>query len=99
MATVRTEYGVFEHPVASDSAAAFAEAHAQIENLEAALATNRTIGVAIGILIERHKISSDAAFARLVEVSQHTNRKLRDVADELVYTGQIPTGAHTYSRR
>ena len=47
------------------------------------------IGQAQGILMERHKITDDQAFALLIKASQHTNTKLRDVADQLVVSGQL----------
>lgn len=52
-------------------------------------ATGQLIGQAQGILMERHKLTSDHAFAVLVRVSQQRNVKLRDVADELVRSGQL----------
>lgn len=60
------------------------------EHLEQALQHSRTIGAAIGILVERHRILPDEAFARLRETSQHHNRKLADVAADLVETGALP---------
>ena len=48
------------------------------------------IGTAIGVLVERHKITPDAAFTMLVRSSQRTNRKLRDIADDLLFTGELP---------
>jgi hypothetical protein len=65
-------------------------AETKIANLERALTTARTIGMALGILMERLKLSSDESFAVLVEVSQQTHRKLRDVAAELAFTGELP---------
>lgn len=59
----------------------------QVENLELALLRSRTIGAAMGILIERHKLTADDAFARLRAASQNTNRKLSELAAELVETG------------
>ena len=53
--------------------------------------TRQLIGQAQGILMERHKITEDQAFALLVKASQHTNTKLRDVADELVHSGELVT--------
>lgn len=66
------------------------EAQRQVESLERALRTSRTIGTAIGVLVERHKITPDAAFTMLVRHSQRTNRKLRDIADDLLFTGELP---------
>jgi AmiR/NasT family two-component response regulator len=48
-----------------------------------------TIEQAKGILMERHKLAADTAFDLLVRVSQEQNRKLRDLADDLVSTGSI----------
>lgn len=66
-------------------------ADAKIENLEAALATSRRIGAAVGIIMATHKIAYDDAFAALRVASNHSQRKLRDVADEVVITGVLPT--------
>lgn len=61
----------------------------EVTNLEYALKTSRTIGMAMGILIERHKLSPELAFEMLRLASQHGNRKLRDLALDLVYTGEL----------
>ncbi|GAB95738.1 hypothetical protein BJY21_001272 [Kineosphaera limosa] len=66
-----------------------AAAHHKVENLTTALATSRIIGTAVGVLVERLKLLPDAAFRVLAEVSQRTNRKVRDVASELVETGVL----------
>jgi AmiR/NasT family two-component response regulator len=42
------------------------------------------IDQAKGILMALHRISADDAFGRLVEQSQNTNLKLRDVAEQFV---------------
>jgi transcriptional regulator with GAF, ATPase, and Fis domain len=60
------------------------------ENLQTALATREIIGQAQGILMERERISSGQAFDVLRRASQHLNRKLRDVAQDLVDTGERP---------
>lgn len=52
--------------------------------LAQALISRDVIGQAKGILMERYKISSERAFLLLTRVSQTSNRKLYDVADELV---------------
>lgn len=62
----------------------------KVENLEHALLSRAVIGQATGILIERHKLTADAAFHQLATASQVTNRKLRDIAAELVETGLLP---------
>lgn len=54
--------------------------------LERAIATRDMIGQAKGILIERlHE-----AFTILTAISQHQNRPLRDIAQRIVTTGEIP---------
>lgn len=62
----------------------------QAQKLEGALASSRDIGAAQGILMERYKVTRDEAFGLLATVSQRTNRKLRDVAVQLVDTGEVP---------
>lgn len=55
-----------------------------------ALDNRDMIGQAKGILIERHRLTAEAAFDLLVETSQHTNKRLLDVAEHLVMTGDLP---------
>jgi GAF domain-containing protein len=55
-----------------------------IEGLQAALEARKQIGQALGILMERHRVNEDRAFAFLARVSSHSNVKLRDVAAQLV---------------
>jgi GAF domain-containing protein len=62
----------------------------QVANLHAALATREVIGQAQGILMERERISADSAFDILRRASQHLNVKLRQVAQDLVDTGERP---------
>jgi AmiR/NasT family two-component response regulator len=59
----------------------------QVAGLEAALLTRDLIGQAKGILMERYRITEDEAFERLRTASQHKNRKLRDLAEELARSG------------
>ena len=56
----------------------------QLDQLNDALQTRDLIGQAVGILMERYSITSDRAFATLIRISQQSNRKLRDLAAELV---------------
>ena len=60
------------------------------ENLNAALGTRETIGEALGILMERERITANQAFDILRRASQHLNIKLREVAQNLVDTGESP---------
>ncbi|MER7071784.1 GAF and ANTAR domain-containing protein [Terrabacter sp. NPDC000476] len=50
------------------------------EQLEQALVTRQEIGQAVGILMERHALTADAAFAYLRRLSQDGNVKLHAVA-------------------
>jgi GAF domain-containing protein len=61
------------------------------ESMSAGLQSNRVIGVALGILMERHHLSADEAFAMLRRASSYQNRKLAVIAEELVATGHLPT--------
>ncbi|OMQ15779.1 antitermination regulator [Modestobacter sp. VKM Ac-2676] len=61
-------------------------------NMRRAMATRAVIEQAKGILMERHKITGDQAFTVLTHASQRRNVKLRDVADELVATGELRAG-------
>jgi GAF domain-containing protein len=58
-------------------------------NMRRAMESRATIEQAKGILMERYKITADAAFTVLGHASQRNNVKLRDVADHLVQTGEI----------
>lgn len=59
--------------------------HRQLgEQLRAAMASRETIDLAKGILMARQGLDREAAFTALVELSQRSNRKLRDVAQALV---------------
>jgi signal transduction histidine kinase/DNA-binding response OmpR family regulator len=54
------------------------------------LQSNRVIGTAIGILMTTHRLSTEQGFALLVAASQHSNRKLRDLAADVISTGRLP---------
>jgi hypothetical protein len=61
----------------------------RIENLERALATNREIGVAMGILMKAHLATQQQAFDMLRVASQHTHRKVGDIALDVIDTGDL----------
>jgi hypothetical protein len=61
-----------------------------IEQLRAGLESRTVIGQAQGILMERERITPEAAFAILRTASQHTNVKLREIAARVVETGEDP---------
>jgi GAF domain-containing protein len=62
----------------------------QVDNLQSALSSREIIGQAQGILMERERISADEAFLILRRASQRLNIKLREVAQNLVETGESP---------
>ncbi len=62
----------------------------KIENLELALNSRTVIGQAVGIVMERFDLEPDRAFSVLSRLSQQLNRKVRDVATELVATRTMP---------
>lgn len=71
---------------ATHAALALAEAR-RTDQLRRALANRDVIGQAKGVLMERHRITSDEAFERLKAASHRLNRKLVDVAETLAATG------------
>jgi GAF domain-containing protein len=66
-------------------------------NLQRAMVFRSVIEQAKGILMERHRLTADQAFRLLADASMHTNRKVRDVAEVLVRTGEL-TEAHPARR-
>jgi transcriptional regulator with GAF, ATPase, and Fis domain len=74
---------------AAHAAIALADAEKR-DNLNSALSSRDVIGQAKGILMERHKVTSDQAFRLLVQASQRRQEKLRDVAEQLTLTGELP---------
>ena len=64
-------------------------ANDRARNMEQALESNREIGVAIGVLMHEHRLSRDQAFDVLRAASQDSNRKLRDIAQDVVDTGTL----------
>jgi ANTAR domain/GAF domain len=60
------------------------------EQLDQAVASNRVIGMAMGVLMARGRMTEQEAFSVLSRASQHLNRRLRDVASAVVETGLVP---------
>jgi AmiR/NasT family two-component response regulator len=60
-------------------------------HLEAALDSRAVIDQAKGILMERFRLTADGAFRMLATVSMEHNIKVRDVAEEFVRTGELPS--------
>ena len=87
--------------VAAGNLYAVQSARSRADNLQIALDSRAVIDQAKGILVERHRLTPDQAFHLLAEVSMTSNRKVRDVAEQLVRTGELavpqpsPNGAAT----
>ena len=81
--------------------AALALAEAQrTEQLTTAIASRDVIGQAKGIIMERYKISADAAFGTLARISQARNMKLHEVARHIAETRDLPGDrAHEQGRQ
>ncbi|WP_410790442.1 GAF and ANTAR domain-containing protein [Kribbella sp. C-35] len=69
------------------------------EQLERALASRSVIDQALGLLMGQQKCDARTAFELLRRHSQNTNRKLRDVAADLItkLTGQAPVDSRTFA--
>jgi len=62
------------------------------EHLNRALLSGRRIGAAMGILMASRRLTEQQAFDELRVASQHSQRKLRDLADDVLLTGELPSG-------
>lgn len=60
-----------------------------VTNLQRALQSNRDIGVAVGVLMATRNIRRDDAYGLLRSASQHTQRKLADIAADVAETGAL----------
>lgn len=67
-----------------------ADAHDKADHLERALESNRHIGTAIGILMARNLWTEERAFTGLRTASHSLHRKLRDIAEQVIATGDLP---------
>jgi signal transduction histidine kinase/DNA-binding response OmpR family regulator len=84
LARLRTHY-----ELAKGRDARLSDAEQKADHLQTALATSRTIGVAVGVLMASHRVTSDQAFELLRLESNKTNRKLRAVAQEVVLNAEF----------
>lgn len=75
--------------LATHAAVAFSSARSDAD-LHASITSRTEIGQATGIVMERHKITEDEAFAMLSRASQNGNVKLRDLARQVIETGEVP---------
>jgi GAF domain-containing protein len=71
-------------------AAAALESARKIESLSTALETRTIIGQAEGIVMERFRVDGVTAFAILKRCSQDSNTRLREIAQQIVDTRNLP---------
>ena len=75
--------------IAAGNVHALRSAQDKAENLQRALESRAVIDQAKGVLIERYKLTPDQAFQLLARASMNLNRKLVDVAEHLLHTGEL----------
>ncbi len=75
--------------LAADALALVAELSDEVSQLKGALDSNRRIGMAMGLVMGQLGVADDEAFDALRQISQNTNRKLRDVADDVITQRRI----------
>lgn len=63
--------------------------HEEARTLAEGIASNREIGMAIGLLMATHGLSAEAAFATLRKASSQLNRKISAIARELVEAERV----------
>jgi GAF domain-containing protein len=61
----------------------------QVDNLRVALNSSRQIGAAVGVLMARGNLTYPQAAEQLKTASMNYNRKLSDIADDVLLTGQL----------
>ncbi|WP_328996811.1 GAF and ANTAR domain-containing protein [Kribbella sp. NBC_01245] len=77
------------HILARHASVAVAAAR-QEETMARAVDARKLVGQAMGILMMKFDVDGDRAFAILKRYSQDHNRKLRDVAQEVIDTRKLP---------
>ena len=75
--------------VACANAEVYWRTYSLTEHLREALESRDVIGQAKGILMARRGCTPDGAFEALRKVSQHRNVKVRDIAEQVVYLGDL----------
>ena len=77
----------------ADHASLALKAALERDNLTRAMTARHRVGLAQGILMVRHQLTADQAFALLKRESQNTHVKLRAIAQTVIQTGDLPAGA------
>lgn len=70
-----------------------------VDGLGKALETRTLIGQALGLVMERYTLSTDAAFGFLTRTSSHSNVKLRDIAEQMVADANADAAAQLATDR
>lgn len=65
-----------------------AELQAEVDQLKEAMASHAVVDQAIGMVVALGRVSPDEGWEILKEVSQHTNIKLRNIADLILVWGR-----------
>jgi len=78
------------HELARLRQSAVDQAEERAGQIREALDSNRVIGTAVGILMAKYKLTAAQGFQLLVSASQHSNRKLRDLAADTVQNQKMP---------
>jgi GAF domain-containing protein len=84
---VASQFGV-QAAIVLANAQAYWDAHQLSQNLAAAMQSRAAIEQAKGILMGAQRCTADEAFQILVRASQRENRKLREIAEEIVSRAQ-----------
>ncbi len=79
--------------LAVDRVVAMGELADRKAHLERAIQSHRLVGQAVGILVERHRLTPGDAFQRLQRASQDRNVKLRELAQRVIESGLDPKDA------
>lgn len=66
------------------------QAHREVTHAHRALDTSRDIGVVMGMLMVRHGVCREEAFAMLRRSSQHSQIKVRDLVAAYLDTNVLP---------
>jgi len=75
--------------VASGNMYGYRSARDAAGNLQTALQSRAIIDQAKGVLMERYRLTPDQAFHMLAQASMNANKKVRDLADQLITTGEL----------
>lgn len=84
------DQGIADVNVEAIRAALVAE-RTRADQLAEALVTNRRIGIAVGLVMAGSQQDDGHAFEALRRLSMNLNRKLAEVAEDVIYLRHLPT--------